>query len=760
MNYADYHDAGLRIVPLYGINNDGYCDCLNPECKGAGKHPRLGSWSQVPAWSEDQMKAMEKAGFFDSGFGFVLDNHLIIDIDPRNGGDESYKELCNDLSINFEKESSFVVETGGGGQHIYFLRDVGLALVSHLTKYPGLDFKSSGYVVGAGSIHASGNAYEGDGDLESLTMAPRALVDLLLKPDTYRTRVDGEYIDVSEDQIKDMLWCIDNDSSVDYEEWIAIGMAIHSATQGAGFHLWECWSNKSPKHDLGGMQRKWHSFGKSSNPITIGSLIHKARQGGYAHKTTPSIEVHLPKDQEEENGLPCDINGIDLLRPPGFVGRVAEWINSQCRYSRENLAVAAAISTIGNIGGMRFSDSRDGVTGNTIFLCVAGSGTGKEAVQGAQLEMMRRAGLAPSVHGAIKSEQEMVRNLLRHQSSIYVLDEIGYMIKKLREGSADYIKGVIPLIMSAYTKANDFMLISGDLKEDVRKVLAYDLKAAQNKVDNNEDGDGRHKRAIDYILTEAMPSIDSGIKQPFLSMMGFTTPISFSDSVDAESIMNGFINRSFIIEERETNPKPKETTGFKKPKLPNDIAATLSFLYSSEFETIKGDTRRVCHVGERVPIGTTDEASNMLEHVMEWFWELGEQLKGENGFESLARRGFEMVAKVSFILSIPGGLREYEHVRWAFAFVKRDIEGKIRLASINLNAETKDPEEAGRVLIDKILTSLSEDGETISTICRRAGRNFSREEVQDALDMLTKCGKIKKNEHEWNGRKSVRYTEV
>ncbi len=757
MNYSDYYDAGLRIVPLYGITKNGGCECGNPECAAVGKHPRISSWQQVPLWSEEQMDGMEQAGFFSSGFGFVLDAHLVLDVDPRNQGDESYTKLCADFGIDFEKESAFEVWTGGGGRHIYFTRPKGLALVSNLPEYPGVDLKGSGYIVGAGSTHASGNVYDGEGDLENLTPAPQALLDALEKKSTYRTRLDGEYVDVSENQIHEMLQHIPPDCS--YDEWVSVGMAVHQATQGGCFDLWNGWSGKGSKYpgnDV--LERKWHSFGKSANPVTIGTLIHKARQQGYVYRRgTPSVEVHLPEESEKEYHLPCETEGLDLLRPPGFVGELTQWINSQCLFRRENLAAAVAISTVGNIGGLRFRDARDDVTANTIFLCVAGSGTGKEAILNSQTLLMEAAGISPAIHGAIKSEQEMVRNILRHQAAYYLVDEIGYIIKKMRTGTADYLKGVIPTIMSMYTKARSNFLISGDLKEEMRMTLQHQLSAAQTKVDANEDPQGHYTRQAEYLRNEAIPSIDTGIKEPFLSIMGFTTPISFHEQIDAESVMNGFINRSCIIQELETNPRPKRTDGFIRPDIPNSIKATLKHLYSPALEMACNDTR-ISYYGQRTAVETTDEASFLLKEVAEYYWSMGEQYKAENGFEALCRRGYEMVAKISFILAIPGELREFEHVRWAFAFVLRDIEHKASLASMNIEDEMSTEDGAGKILSKKIKLAVSENGETISTISRRVGKRFSKDDTEKMLKHLAESGEVVEFEYTWGrGRSSIRY---
>ena len=152
---------------------------------------------------------------------------------------------------------------------------------STLDDYPGIDFKSSGFVVGPGSQHSSGSRYEAVvGTPYDIEQAPEALLALLKKPDTYRAVVDGSHMDVSDAQLADMLSYINADC--DHETWIRCGMAVHHATGGAGFGIWDGWSQSSAAGKYPGpdaLSRRWHSFGKSANPVTLGTLVHYAEQG-------------------------------------------------------------------------------------------------------------------------------------------------------------------------------------------------------------------------------------------------------------------------------------------------------------------------------------------------------------------------------------------------------------------------------------------------------------------------------------------------
>lgn len=81
---------------------------------------------------------------------------VVIDIDPRNGGDDSIHELEKLLGTLPTGPSA---ETGGGGTH-YLFKHPGVPLVGKLAD--GVDVKDHGYILAAPSVHPSGGRYEWD----------------------------------------------------------------------------------------------------------------------------------------------------------------------------------------------------------------------------------------------------------------------------------------------------------------------------------------------------------------------------------------------------------------------------------------------------------------------------------------------------------------------------------------------------------------------------------------------------------------------
>lgn len=756
MMHLKFHEQGYRFFGIKGVT-DGACDCENPHCTALYKHPWFKNWQYTPDWADDQIENMQEAGQLEHGYGvLVTGSLLVIDVDARNGGVSSYTRLLE--AVPDIAGAGLIVESGSGGgsKHLYFKAPEGVAIMQHHDDYKGIDFKSTGFVVGPGSKHISGNRYVAVvGEPSDIGTAPQALIDLLKKPEMYRTVFDGQNIDLSDADIVGMLESMSADC--DHETWIKTGMAIHHATGGNGLALWDKWSSASAKYPgFDSIQRRWHSFGKSSNPVTIGTLIHYAKASGWHQSVTFDAGSEFADFEEApENGLPFSIAGIDLTSPPGFVGVVAEWIEAQSRRPRRALAVAGALTAMGNVAGLRYTDDLDGVTANLFTFCVAGSRTGKEAIQQAVAQIHRAAGIASATHGAIKSEQEIVRNLIRNQAALYVIDEIGIFLQKVKnaqtKGGAAYLDGVIGMLMGAYSKADGFMLLTGDAREEMQQILSKEAAQVQRKIENCEGDETRLKDRLEKIIG-TLESLENGLDKPFLSLIGFTTPVTFDDLVDYQSATNGFIGRALIFNERETAPRSKRN--FAKRPMSESMRATLMQIYSAgEFDLQQSS--RVEYYGERNRIATDKKAADMLGMILDWMEDQAEMHKGATGLEALYLGAYELVSKVSLILACPGGVRTAEHVRWAFALIRSDIEAKARLVTANDRKEDA-PDLSLRARIANLVDG---EGEKLSVIYNRL-RSVKREAIDKNIAEMVENGIVDKQEmkHPKNGKTYELYT--
>ncbi|HAU66001.1 MAG: Bifunctional DNA primase/polymerase [Candidatus Uhrbacteria bacterium GW2011_GWF2_39_13] len=96
---------------------------------------------------------------------------IVIDIDPRNGGDESMKKL--------HLPPTYIVKTGGGGWHYYYAWNFSRP-APNIDYLPGIEIKGNGgYIVAPPSIHdKTFKSYEAINDPSEITETPEWLCEI------------------------------------------------------------------------------------------------------------------------------------------------------------------------------------------------------------------------------------------------------------------------------------------------------------------------------------------------------------------------------------------------------------------------------------------------------------------------------------------------------------------------------------------------------------------------------------------------------
>jgi len=475
MSYQDWIDSDYRVIGINPMLPDGSCTCARgPDCWGAGKHPRAANWQHTPEWSDDQLESFDLIGYLDA-YGILCSGLIVVDVDARNGGLSSYNKLIE--LIPEIQGSGCIVNTGSadGSMHLFFKAPEGVSLKQHANGFDGIDFKSSGFVVGYGSPHKSGNKYElAVGSPAEIDDAPSALIALLEVKHTVRAKLgDSESIDVSNEQLHEIINLLDPDC--DYDTWIKSGMALHNATGGSndGLLIWDEWSQKGSKYCSDGDKSpvyKWHTFGKSASQVTIGTLISL---------TGWSMPVTFKPSAELMDLCADDSPVVDLLRPHGLVGEIAKYINSMGIRKREHLAVQASLYIVSACGGLRhhMKFGKFDVRSNVYMFGVAGTGSGKNTPFSVVSKIMKDVGIAGSRAGNFKSQQEVVRNLIEHQAANYIIDEAGEVFAKVSDGNASYLDGLIAELMTMYSQSSGYYGTTGDVKREIFEGLKKEYAA-------------------------------------------------------------------------------------------------------------------------------------------------------------------------------------------------------------------------------------------------------------------------------------------
>jgi len=229
----------------------------------------------------------------NGNLGWVLsDGDLVIDVDPRNGGEASYKKLEKVIGADLYK----TVKTAGGGFHVYLSIDRGYAgkkLKKNLPKFSGIDFLSKGAqcVISGSRIGDKEYGWHDENLFGSFEQspAPKKLLALLdgtapgvdkqiEDDDPFDGIVSNESGQWTDDKVTALLDKLD--PSMLNAEWVKVGMALHGYHPIEGLAMWEDWSKAGTNYETGECAKRWKSF-KHNAGVTMGSVVHMANVADY-----------------------------------------------------------------------------------------------------------------------------------------------------------------------------------------------------------------------------------------------------------------------------------------------------------------------------------------------------------------------------------------------------------------------------------------------------------------------------------------------
>lgn len=253
-------DAALTLIPL------------------DGKKPRDTNWTKR-AYAIGAVLGGCNAGVRLENF------HLVLDVDPRNGGDESLRRLSTALAVDLDQWTP-ITRTGSGGRHLWMRVDPEAKLAGKLKGYPGIDIRKIGnQVVAPGSIHPeTGKPYVLEDPFDELADLPPAPPGLSALLDRGNTKADAtEKPDSAEDepvlsagQIAKLLPMVEIPGGQGlYEDWLAFVMGCHAASGGdpAVMAALDEWCEIDAN-----LEARWEGFGERADGVGFGTVARLAQE--------------------------------------------------------------------------------------------------------------------------------------------------------------------------------------------------------------------------------------------------------------------------------------------------------------------------------------------------------------------------------------------------------------------------------------------------------------------------------------------------
>ena len=153
------------------------------------KTPLIDKWQLDSSCEREQLLYWLEYGGNNINFALpaTVNDLFIIDIDMHGDVDglSSFKKLCTDCEINFDSIDTMEQITPSGGIHLVFKSDEELKKVRNTSnsfgdKYPGIDIRTSGYILIAPSV-INGKSYVMTRTPDKISEMPQKLRSFVLE---------------------------------------------------------------------------------------------------------------------------------------------------------------------------------------------------------------------------------------------------------------------------------------------------------------------------------------------------------------------------------------------------------------------------------------------------------------------------------------------------------------------------------------------------------------------------------------------------
>lgn len=658
---------GHAVFPLHGMKN-GKCTCGDINCPHPGKHPRrtnsfkeaLTNPAIINTWFkyEPELNYGVRLGQQVGNTGKMV---IVVDEDRyKEGGADALEEL---EKIHGRLPETVEVLTGAGGSHYYFLADCSLNFAGKMGA--NIDLKVNGYVVGPGSVHASGRRYEmeASSDLfEGQVMAdlPQWVIDKFSKP-AKSAECGLEITPNAEPLLPYERALIQLDLAVisaacSRDEWLRVLMGLHSFNQSEEmFDLADEWSQTCrEKYDANAVIKAWNSL-KTGGGITyetvrtmaqeeriknvdISKLLESLTRMPVAEPKCGAVAniIAVPDEVLIPAKVVCDIPP-HLLTIPGKLGLMVDWTNATAIKPQPVFAVQAALA-LGSVAMGRKFRTTSANWSSLFFLNIGVSGAGKEHAKTAIERVLDSAKFSAMSPASEYTSDSAIDSMLRvHPTHIAIIDEFGYMLKTANAKNNTNGGAARKRLMEVFGRCH------GTLQPKAFST------AAMNQTQRASMG----------------PQF---VENPALTVLGMTTPTPFYEAVGSGALTDGFLNRLIVVE----SDLGRQPSRFVDPvEMPDDLVRWVRECRIKSGGNL-ADIIDTMHSEKPVPtvLDFSGKARYLFDDLDVRCIARMDELE-LHGMAEMYSRVREIAMRVSLIVahSTEADVIDVEHARWAIDYV-------------------------------------------------------------------------------------------
>lgn len=367
-------------------------------------------------------------------------------------------------------------------------------------------------------------------------------------------------------------------------------------------------------------------------------------------------------------------NEINLVELPDFAGKIVKDILEFQVVPQPRIACIGALHLLSLSSPL--TTSPRGFKTNLISIVVAPSASGKDAHQEYLDLASSEAGFGKHIIGDMRSDKDLISNFLTNENiTLYKMDEVhGFFGGVNAKNASAYQKNMGSSILNLYS--SKVLKLSGIMRRELelerQKEVSRKMREMSNAGIENEDAISAE---VEVINSKYRDIENYGIRNPYFSMMGSSTPINMDAFINESNLADGMLGR--IIFARGEDERPVVDFYGKVKVMPHsEVVNKLRDIKSRDMPYVKW---------------ADVEAEMTMKAVHDWTQQ--DESRNNEEFGAVYMRFGEQVEKVASILAIGNNFKVTKaHIEWAYKFVYMSISDVITTYKANVS-KTGTPDE-------------------------------------------------------------------
>ncbi|MFA5186671.1 MAG: bifunctional DNA primase/polymerase [Patescibacteria group bacterium] len=245
------------------------------------------------------------------------------------------------------------------------------------------------------------------------------------------------------------------------------------------------------------------------------------------------IDSWLRQDSDSQSPAATYTNELQFLcKPTGYLGELCSWLNATAIREQPFLSLGCSLAFMGALFGRKVKDALGGRT-NLYAMGVAPSSAGK-AHQINQIRRLCAVAECTDLLGGddFASDSAIEIRMAKYPATLFLCDEIGYLLSHIRSGKSQHHAKIVPLLMKLYSSAGSIYKGREFAEEGKQRTIV----------------------------------------EPLCCIYGTSTPERFVSGISPDELQDGWLSRCLVFSSSDIPRKMRDRRECPVPTTLSDLA--------------------------------------------------------------------------------------------------------------------------------------------------------------------------------------------